>query len=196
MCFGHASNRKGYFMRSMTLALVVAAVLAAPGTLFAGSGSRGDWELGVYGGYAWLDDYGFLHPKDSPLFGARLGYFLTSAWSLEASAQRIFSETDLGRIDGARETGTDRIELYTEPYADHYTADRAAAIAPFVKAARHAAHLGIGLNAGHDLSLQNLAYFHQQIPGLLEVSIGHALVCDALYLGLEQTIAAYLRCLQ
>jgi len=85
-------------MRSMTLAFVVAALLAAPGTLFAGSGSRGDWELGVYGGYAWLDDYGFLHPKDSPLFGARLGYFLTSAWSLEASAQRIFSETDLGLL--------------------------------------------------------------------------------------------------
>jgi pyridoxine 5-phosphate synthase len=108
----------------------------------------------------------------------------------------IFSETDLGRIDGARETGTDRIELYTEPYADHYATDRAAAIAPFVRAARHAANLGLGLNAGHDLSLQNLAYFHQEIPGLLEVSIGHALVCDALYLGLEQTIAAYLRCLQ
>jgi outer membrane protein OmpA-like peptidoglycan-associated protein/opacity protein-like surface antigen len=83
-------------MRSMTLALVVAALLAAPGTLFAGNGSKGDWELGLYGGYAWLDDYGFLHPKDSPLAGARLGYFLTSSWSLEASVQRIFSETELG----------------------------------------------------------------------------------------------------
>jgi pyridoxine 5-phosphate synthase len=105
----------------------------------------------------------------------------------------IFSETDLRLIDGARETGTDRIELYTEPYAAGYPHDRAAAIAPFVQAAKHAQQLGLGLNAGHDLSLENLAYFHQHIPGLLEVSIGHALVCDAIYLGLEKTIDSYLK---
>ncbi len=108
----------------------------------------------------------------------------------------IFSETDLHLIDGARETGTDRIELYTEPYAEKYAADRAAAIAPFVQAAKHAQKLGLGINAGHDLSLENLRYFHECIPGLLEVSIGHALVCDALYMGLEKTIEAYLDCLR
>jgi pyridoxine 5-phosphate synthase len=105
----------------------------------------------------------------------------------------IFSETDLRLIDGACETGTDRIELYTEPYAEGYAHDRAAAVAPFAQAAKHAQQLGLGLNAGHDLSLQNLAYFHQHVPGLLEVSIGHALVCDALYLGLEKTIQSYLQ---
>lgn len=103
----------------------------------------------------------------------------------------IFSETDLANIDGARATGTDRIELYTEPYAAQYAIDRAHAIAPFVVAARHAHAIGLGLNAGHDLSLQNLAFFHQHIPNLLEVSIGHALVCDALYMGLETTIKRY-----
>lgn len=104
----------------------------------------------------------------------------------------VFSETRLDWIDGAKEVGTDRIELYTEPYAAQYARGREAAIAPFVTAARHAQALGLGLNAGHDLSLENLHYFHQNIPGLLEVSIGHALVCDALYLGLEKTVQAYL----
>ena len=108
----------------------------------------------------------------------------------------IFSETDLHLIDGAIETGTDRIELYTGPFADQYPDNPAFAIAPFVAAAKHAQTLGLGLNAGHDLSLQNLAYFHQHIPGLLEVSIGHALVCDAIYLGLEATISMYLECLR
>lgn len=103
----------------------------------------------------------------------------------------IFSETDLKIIDGAKATGTDRIELYTEPYAAQFPHDPSAAIAPFVVAAKHAQQIGLGLNAGHDLSLENLRYFHQHIPGLLEVSIGHALVCDALYLGLEKTIEAY-----
>ena len=82
-------------MRSMTWLLVVAALFVTPGTLLAGGGSKGDWELGVYGGYAWLDDYGFLNPEDSFLAGARLGYFFTHNWSLEASAQRIFSETEM-----------------------------------------------------------------------------------------------------
>lgn len=107
----------------------------------------------------------------------------------------IFAGTDLRILDGARETGTDRIELYTEPYAAHYAADRAAAVAPFRAAALHAHTLGLGLNAGHDLSLENLAYFHAEVPHLEEVSIGHALVCDALYLGLEKTIQAYQACL-
>lgn len=106
----------------------------------------------------------------------------------------IFSETDLKLIDGAKATGTDRIELYTEPYADQYSTDPAKAIAPFIAAAKHAQNVGLDLNAGHDLSLENLAYFTQNIPGLLEVSIGHALVCDAIYLGLEKTIQAYLLC--
>ena len=107
----------------------------------------------------------------------------------------IFRETDLKLIDGAKATGTDRIELYTEPYAAQFSSDPAKAIAPFVAAGKHAQNLGLGLNAGHDLSLENLAYFAHLVPGLLEVSIGHALVCDALYLGLEKTIQAYLEAL-
>lgn len=107
----------------------------------------------------------------------------------------LFIETDLRRIDTAAETGTDRIELYTEPYARNYPHDRAAAIRPFVTAAIHAQQLGLGLNAGHDLNLENLAYLHENIPFLLEVSIGHALICDALYLGLRETIRRYQACL-
>lgn len=108
----------------------------------------------------------------------------------------IFIETDPELIYQAAETGTDRIELYTEPYAAAYAADRAMAVEPFVRAAE-AAHLaGLGLNAGHDLSLDNLKYFAQRVPYLLEVSIGHALISDALYFGLENTIQLYLRELQ
>jgi outer membrane protein OmpA-like peptidoglycan-associated protein/opacity protein-like surface antigen len=92
---GFGENRKGFSMRSMTWLLVVAALFVTPGTLFAGGGNKGDWELGIYGGYAWLDDYGFLNPEDSFLAGARLGYFFTHNWSLEASAQRIFSKTEM-----------------------------------------------------------------------------------------------------
>ena len=103
----------------------------------------------------------------------------------------IFVGTDLANIEWAAKTGADRVELYTEPYASGYLANREAAIAPFVEAARHAKSLGIGVNAGHDLSLVNLAYFHQCIPWLDEVSIGHALICDALYMGLKETIEAY-----
>ncbi|MBC8315108.1 MAG: pyridoxine 5'-phosphate synthase [Bacteroidales bacterium] len=105
----------------------------------------------------------------------------------------IFIETDLQMIEQAKETGTDRVELYTEEYAKQYPVNREEAINPFVETARLANELGLGLNAGHDLSLENLGFFHQQIPGLLEVSIGHALICDALYLGLENTIQLYLR---
>jgi pyridoxine 5-phosphate synthase len=96
-------------------------------------------------------------------------------------------------IEHAADTGTDRIELYTESYAKNYPADPSTAIAPFIAAATLAGKLGLGLNAGHDLNLENLRYFYQNVLGLLEVSIGHALICDALYLGLENTIQLYLR---
>jgi pyridoxine 5'-phosphate synthase (EC 2.6.99.2) len=96
-------------------------------------------------------------------------------------------------VEGAAATGTDRIELYTEAYARTYAADREDAIAPYIAAAKRANELGLGINAGHDLDLNNLAYFARNIPGLLEVSIGHALICDALYLGYENTVQLYKR---
>ena len=99
-------------------------------------------------------------------------------------------------VEGAARAGADRIELYTEPYASHYHIDRMQAIAPYVEAARTAKDLGLGVNAGHDLDLHNLQFLKHQIPWLDEVSIGHALICDALYLGLENTIQSYLRRLQ
>jgi len=105
----------------------------------------------------------------------------------------LFMGTDLDLLGHAADTGTDRVELYTEPYAAGYHADREAAIAPFVRAAERVRELGLGLNAGHDLDLHNLNYFHRNIPGLLEVSIGHALICDALTFGLENTVQLYLR---
>lgn len=105
----------------------------------------------------------------------------------------IFVDPDNKMIEAAASTGTDRIELYTEAYASQYHSGKEAAIKPYVEAANLATELGIGLNAGHDLDLHNLKYFAQQIPELLEVSIGHALISDALYLGLENTIQMYLR---
>lgn len=105
----------------------------------------------------------------------------------------IFMGTDLELIAHAVDTGTDRIELYTGPYADQYAADRDAAVAPFARAAEKAVALGLGLNAGHDLDLRNLAWFKAQVPGLEEVSIGHALICDALWYGMENTVQLYLR---
>ena len=108
----------------------------------------------------------------------------------------IFVGTDLELITLAAQTGTDRVELYTEPYAAQYPQDPAAAVAPFTEAAKHAHKLGLGINAGHDLSLENLKYFHDNVPYLSEVSIGHALISDALYLGLETTIARYQECLK
>lgn len=108
----------------------------------------------------------------------------------------IFMGTDLELITLAAKIGTDRIELYTEPYASLYPTDSEAAVAPFVEAAKHAHSLGLGINAGHDLSLENLKYFHEHVPYLNEVSIGHALISDALYLGLETTIARYKECLK
>ena len=103
----------------------------------------------------------------------------------------IFVDTDLKNIEFAAKTGTDRVELYTEPYATNYSKNREKAVKPFVEAAKLAKKLGLGLNAGHDLSLENLAYLHSQIPWLEEVSIGHALISDALYFGLEDTIKRY-----
>lgn len=108
----------------------------------------------------------------------------------------IFIDANPQMIEMAAKTGTDRVELYTESYASRYAAGREEAIKPFLEAARVARDCGLGLNAGHDLSLQNLAYFRQQIPWLDEVSIGHALISDALYLGIEETIHRYLECLK
>ena len=121
----------------------------------------------------------------------------------------IFIDADPKMIEMAARTGTDRVELYTESYAREYhrlcaqpgglqagETPEYAAIAPFVEAAKVARECGLGLNAGHDLSLENLAYFHEQIPWCDEVSIGHALISDALYLGIEETIRRYLGCLK
>lgn len=108
----------------------------------------------------------------------------------------IFVDPDLKAVEGAAQTGTDRIELYTEPYAQLYPTEREKAIEPFIEAAKYAEELGIGLNAGHDLSLENLNYLYKNLPNLLEVSIGHALISEALYLGLETTIKKYLECLR
>jgi len=105
----------------------------------------------------------------------------------------LFIDTNLKNIRNANKTGCDRVELYTECYAKHYIENREKAIAPFVAAANEANKNGLGLNAGHDLNLENLNYFVKNIPNLLEVSIGHALICDALYLGLENTIQMYLK---
>lgn len=103
----------------------------------------------------------------------------------------IFVDADPRMVEGAVRCGARRVELYTEPYAAGYAADREEAIKPFIDAAEAARELGIGLNAGHDLSLENLGYYHERIPWTDEVSIGHALICDALYLGLEETIRRY-----
>lgn len=108
----------------------------------------------------------------------------------------IFVDPDPVMVAGAKACGADRVELYTESYASGYKADREAAIAPFVAAAEEARRQGLGLNAGHDLSLENLAYYHERIPWTDEVSIGHALIADALYLGLENTVQLYQRALK
>ncbi len=108
----------------------------------------------------------------------------------------IFVNADPRMVEGAKVCGADRVELYTEPYASGYAQNREEAIAPFVTAAEEARRVGLGLNAGHDLSLENLQYYHQMIPWTDEVSIGHALICDALYLGLQETIKRYLQALR
>jgi pyridoxine 5-phosphate synthase len=108
----------------------------------------------------------------------------------------IFVDPVIEMVEGAKATGTDRIELYTEGYAAEFTnGNKEKAAAPYIAAANKANELGLGINAGHDLDLHNLKYFSQNIPGLLEVSIGHALICDAIYLGLENTVQLYKRCL-
>lgn len=108
----------------------------------------------------------------------------------------IFVGTDIEMIEYAARAGADRVELYTEPYASGYKKNPEEAVAPFVEAAKAVRKLGMGLNAGHDLSLENLEFFHRNIPWLDEVSIGHALMCDALYLGLKKTIEEYRKCLE
>lgn len=108
----------------------------------------------------------------------------------------VFVGTEPQFIEYAAKAGADRVELYTEPYASGYASDREQAVFPFIKAAEVARDCGLGLNAGHDLSLENLAFLRQRIPWLDEVSIGHALICDALYLGLQETIRQYLDCLR
>ena len=107
----------------------------------------------------------------------------------------IFVDPKLEMIEGAKLCSTDRIELYTEDYATNYTKDKEKAIAPYIQCAKNANELGIGINAGHDLTLENLQYFAKHIPNLAEVSIGHALISDAIYLGLENTIQMYKRLL-
>lgn len=108
----------------------------------------------------------------------------------------IFVDPSAEMVRGAKECGSDRVELYTEPYASGYPVDREETIKPFVEASVAARELGLGLNAGHDLSLVNLAYYHRMIPWTDEVSIGHALISDALYIGLKETIGKYLECLK
>ena len=105
----------------------------------------------------------------------------------------IFVDTDLKNIDGAAKIRTDRVELYTEPYAANFAKNKEKAVYDFTQAAKHALKLGLQLNAGHDLNLENLKYFIQNVPGISEVSIGHALISDALYFGLDNTIKLYLR---
>ena len=105
----------------------------------------------------------------------------------------IFVDPEIEMIEGAKLCGTDRIELYTEDYATNYLSNKEKAIEPYIEAAKKATELGLGINAGHDLSLENLEYFAREIPNLEEVSIGHALISDALYLGLENSIQMYKR---
>ena len=108
----------------------------------------------------------------------------------------VFVDPDVTMVKYAAKVGADRVELYTEPYASGYAADREAAVAPYIVAAQAARKEGLGLNAGHDLSLENLAFFAEKVPYLDEVSIGHALISDALYLGLQETIRRYKECLR
>ena len=126
-------------------------------------------------GWDTIQQYDFLKPIVERLksYGARVS---------------IFVDPSVEMVEGAAKLGADRIELYTEPYATHFAANKEMAVAPYIKAAQAATKLGLGINAGHDLDLQNLKYLKQQLPNLDEVSIGHALVCDALYYGWENTI--------
>lgn len=120
---------------------------------------------------------------------------IISVFKKEGIRVSIFVDPVIEMVSGAVDTGTDRIELYTEAYAKQYDHDREKAIAPYIAAAKHAKEAGLGINAGHDLNLENLGYFYHNIPWLDEVSIGHALICDALYLGLHNTVQMYKRAL-
>ena len=108
----------------------------------------------------------------------------------------IFVGADAEQIKAAAKAGADRIELYTKPYVDNYAKDRDAAVAPFVEASQAAHNAGLGVNAGHDLNLENLRFFYKSLPYLNEVSIGHAIISDALYMGIEATVKAYRECLK
>lgn len=121
---------------------------------------------------------------------------VSSIFKKEGIRVSIFVDPIPEMVKYAADTGCDRVELYTEAYASNYSTNRERAIEPYYDAALAAQQVGLGLNGGHDLNLENLKYFHETIPGLLEVSIGHALICDALYLGLETTIQHYLKLLQ
>ena len=131
-------------------------------------------------GWDTVRNAGYLRPLIAQLksYGARVS---------------LFVDPDSAMVEGAARIGADRIELYTGPYAHAYLTDRDAAVKPYAEAAKCARECGLGLNAGHDLDLQNLRFLREQLPNLDEVSIGHALICDALYLGLENTIQLYLR---
>ena len=118
---------------------------------------------------------------------------IVSTFKKEGIRTSLFVDTQPVNIENAKIIGADRVELYTEPYATGFSRNAVEAIEPFIKAAEIANNAGLGINAGHDLNLDNLAYFHKNIPWLLEVSIGHALISDALYLGLENTIQMYKR---
>lgn len=108
----------------------------------------------------------------------------------------LFADPDEKIIEGAKDVGTDRVELYTGPFAEEFYVDKDKAIAPHIRAAKAANELGLGVNAGHDLNLDNLRFYQENIENLAEVSIGHAIICDAIYLGLEKTIHSYLEQLQ
>jgi pyridoxine 5-phosphate synthase len=118
---------------------------------------------------------------------------IVSAFKKEGIRTSLFVDTQPVNIENAKIIGADRVELYTEPYATGFSRNAVEAIEPFIKAAEIANNAGLGINAGHDLNLDNLAYFHKNIPWLLEVSIGHALISDALYRGLENAIQMYKR---
>lgn len=124
-------------------------------------------------------------------------FLLSTVKAFQAEGIRVslFVGTDISQIEWAKKTGTERIELYTEDYAKKYSNDKESAIAPYKKAAYYAKEIGLEINAGHDLNLENLNFFAQEIPFLKEVSIGHALITDALYLGLENTVQLYRRAL-
>ena len=133
-------------------------------------------------GWDVVNNYGFLRQITSRLQAAGIRV-------------SIFVDADPAQVEAAAAVGADRVELYTKPYADHYDTDREAAVRPFVTAAEKAVECGLGVNAGHDLNRHNLRFFARSLPQLDEVSIGHALISDALYLGIKETIRRYLACL-